>query len=233
MPEILYQDAHYIAINKPSALLVHRSPVDRHETRFAVQLLRDRVGRYVYPVHRLDKPTSGVLLFAFAPDFIAPLSGALEKEYLAVVRGWCDNDGVIDHPICYKIDKKSDDVRDKKRPCKEAVTAYETVARTRIPHSAGRYDNERYSLVRAFPKTGRKHQLRRHFKHIAHHIIGDTKYGRGEHNKLFRKVYNSDRLLLHARRMRFTHPYTQERIVIEAGFDTTFLRILELFKENG
>jgi len=88
--EILYQDEYLIAINKPSGLLVHKSPIDKHETRFALQELRDQIGQYVYPVHRLDKPTSGVLLFALDREIAKSMSqyfrnNLVHKEYTAIV----------------------------------------------------------------------------------------------------------------------------------------------------
>ena len=109
--EILYQDDYIVAINKPSGLLVHKSPIDKHETRFALQELRNQIGQYVYPVHRLDKPTSGVLLFALSKE-IAQLMGEafrnneIKKEYIAVVRGYVDDSGMIDYPLKEMLDSK-------------------------------------------------------------------------------------------------------------------------------
>lgn len=182
--EILYRDEYFIAINKPSGLLVHRSPIDRHETRFAIQLLRDQIGQYVYPLHRLDKPTSGVLFFALDKESANLVSEqfkmhSIQKTYLAVVRGYTDDEGEIDYALKEKLDKIADKDARVDKDAQEAVTNYKTLAKTELDFAVGRYDRVRYSLIELKPKTGRKHQIRRHMKHISHHLLGDTKYGRG------------------------------------------------------
>ena len=234
MLEILYQDKYLVCINKPSGLLVHRSPIDRHETRFAIQELRDQIGQYVYPIHRLDKPTSGVLLFALDKDS-AKIMGEqfvqreTRKEYIAIVRGYTPKNGIIDHALVEKLDKIADKDASKKREAQDALTEYKSLDRVELDYAVGRYDKTRYSLVRLVPKTGRKHQLRRHMKHISHHILGDTKYGRGEHNKFIRDTYDCNRLLLHAISLRIKHPYTNEVLEINAGFDETFKSLFNNF----
>jgi tRNA pseudouridine65 synthase len=228
--EIVYRDEFFIAINKPSGLLVHRSPIDRHETRFAVQMLRDQIGQYVYPLHRLDKPTSGVLFFALDKESTNLVSeqfksSTIQKTYLAVVRGYTDDSGIIDYALKEKLDKIADkDSRDDKE-AQEAITHYKTLAKAELDFSVGRYDKVRYSFVELKPKTGRKHQIRRHMKHISHHLLGDTKYGRGEHNKLIRKEFDCHRMLLHASELKLYHPYLKKDIVIKAGLDEVFLKI--------
>jgi len=225
--EILYRDEYFVAINKPSGLLVHKSMIDRHEIYYAMKMLRDQIGQWVYPVHRLDKPTSGVLLFALDKESARLLSLAfrdkkIEKKYLAVVRGYSPESGVITHPLKEKLDKISDkDAQENKEP-QEARTEYKTLANIEINAKVGRYDTVRYSLVELSPKTGRKHQLRRHMKHINHHILGDTKYGRGEHNIFVRESYGVYRLLLHAKSLSFRHPYSDVEILLNADLDKTF-----------
>ncbi|UPT77835.1 tRNA pseudouridine(65) synthase TruC [Sulfurovum sp. XGS-02] len=233
--EILYQDAYLVAINKPSGLLVHKSPIDKHETEFALQLVRDQIGEYVYPIHRLDKPTSGVLLFALNAQVAKTMSllfrsSQVHKEYMAVVRGFTEDASLIDHPLKQMLDTKEQKKQGITKEVQEAQTAYERLATVELPFPVSRYPVARYSLVKLFPKTGRKHQLRRHMKHIFHPIIGDTKHGRGEHNTLFREKYVCHRLLLHSNRISFIHPVHQEKIVIEATLDDTWQRI---FKEFG
>ena len=235
MLEILYQDEYLVAINKPSGLLVHKSPIDKRETEFALQLVRDQIGQYVYPVHRLDKPTSGVLVFALSSEVARSISeqlmaGEIEKEYRAVVRGYTADEDLIDYDLSVILDKKADkDRRDNKAP-QSAQTYYQRLHTMELPYPVSRYPAARYSLVKLLPKTGRKHQLRRHMKHIFHPIVGDTRYGRSEHNNLFREKYNCHRLLLHANRLSFEHPVSKEPLKIEAGVDDVFLRILELFE---
>lgn len=223
-----------MAINKPSGLLVHRSPIDRHETEFAVQILRDQIGQFVYPVHRLDKPTSGVLLFALDKESAKLMSEQFrsresKKSYLAVVRGYIDESGVIEHALSVKLDKIADKDSSNDKEAQEATTHYRRVATVEIPFAVGKYDKTRYSLVSLEPQTGRKHQLRRHMKHISHHILGDTKYGRGEHNKLIREEFNCHRMLLHASSLQIKHPYTNDTLIIKAPLDETFKAIYKFF----
>ncbi|HIQ47793.1 MAG TPA: pseudouridylate synthase [Sulfurovum sp.] len=223
-----------VAINKPSGLLVHRSPIDKHETRFALQEVRDQIGQYVYPVHRLDKPTSGVLIFALNKEVAQILSedfreNRVKKEYIAVVRGYVALEGLIDHPLKQMLDSKAEKEKGISKEEKEAQTLYERLATIELPYAVSRYPVARYSLVKLKPQTGRKHQLRRHMKHIHHHMIGDTKHGRGEHNTLFRKEFDCHRLLLHARNMQLIHPVTLKSVMITAGYDVTFNKILHSF----
>lgn len=236
--EIIYQDQQLVAINKPSGLLVHRSEIDRHETRFALQLLRDQLGQRVYPLHRLDKPTSGVLLFALSPEIAREVGEQfkqhrVEKTYLAIVRGWTDTAGIIDYPLVdgpmqavYSKQKNADTPR-------EAVTSYTTLGRIELPIAAGRYASSRYSLVEVRPTTGRRHQLRRHFKHIFHPLIGDSSYGDGCHNRLFREQFNCHRLLLHAKQLQIVHPRDGHVMNLVATLDAGFQRLLERFVTEG
>jgi len=235
--EILYQDEYLVAVNKPSGLLVHRSPIDKHETRFALQLIRDQIGKYVHPAHRLDKPTSGVLLFALNTEIAQIMSELfrsreVKKEYIAVVRGYTQEQELIDHPLKQMLDTKEQKKLGITKEAQEAQTQYERLATVELPYAVSRYPVARYSLVRLLPKTGRKHQLRRHMKHIFHPIVGDTKHGRGEHNKLFREKFDCHRLLLHSNRVSFVHPVSNEKIVIEAGVDEVFEKILKIFHKE-
>jgi len=235
--EILYQDAYIVAINKPSGLLVHKSPIDKHETRFALQEVRDQIGQYVYPVHRLDKPTSGVLLFGLSKEVAQKLSEAfrnneIKKEYIAVVRGYIDEKGIIEHPLKQMLDTKAEKERGITKEDQEAKTVYERLGTVELPYAVSRYPVARYSLVRLQPHTGRKHQLRRHMKHIHHHMIGDTKHGRGEHNKLYREKFVCHRLLLHAIQITFVHPINKKKIIINAPLDDIFQKIFKIFEWN-
>ncbi|WP_300361215.1 tRNA pseudouridine(65) synthase TruC [Hydrogenimonas sp.] len=232
--EILYEDERIVAVNKPSGLLVHRSWIDREATAFALQTVRDMTGRYVHPVHRLDKPTSGVLVFAFDKEAARRMGelfaeGSVHKRYLAVVRGYTDEAGVIDYPLREILDKMTDAKARDDKEAQEAVTNYRRLATVELPIPVSRYPVARYSLVELSPETGRKHQLRRHMKHIFHPIVGDTKYGRTEHNRLFRKHFDSHRLLLHAASIEFPHPIDGETVEIGAPMPEDFMKIARLF----
>jgi len=173
---ILFRDDALVIINKPSGLLVHRSPIDRHETRFAVQLLRDQLGRHVYPVHRLDKSTSGALAFALDKAAATALAEQfadqrVRKTYVAIVRGWPAECGVIDHPLDAVQDAYAPAAPAGPKPCR---TAYRTLATVELPQRVDRYPTSRYALVELEPDTGRRHQLRRHLAHVSHPIIGDS-----------------------------------------------------------
>ncbi|WOG28186.1 tRNA pseudouridine(65) synthase TruC [Endozoicomonas sp. 8E] len=235
--EIIYQDQWLVAVNKPSGLLVHRSMIDRNETRFALQIVRNQVGQHVYPLHRLDKPTSGVLVFALSPE-VARLAGKqfeeglVEKTYLAVVRGYAPESGVIDHPLKEELDKMTDRKARQDKLAQEAVTVYERLATVELPLAIERYPTSRYSLVRAWPKTGRKHQIRRHMKHIAHPIIGDAKHGKGVHNRYFAKHFSAGRLLLACTELELTHPFTRERLLLTASLDSVFSDLMTRFGWN-
>ncbi|MGQ9425243.1 tRNA pseudouridine(65) synthase TruC [Gilvimarinus sp. F26214L] len=232
--EVIYRDQHLVAINKPSGLLVHRSKIDRHETTFALQLVRDQIQQHVFPVHRLDKPTSGVLLFALSAEVARALSEqfaqqAVSKRYLAVVRGYAPEGGTIDHPLTEEQDKMTDRRARQNKAPQAAITTFKRLATIELPVCVDRYPQTRYSLVEALPLTGRKHQIRRHLKHIAHPIIGDAKHGKGVHNRFFQTEFGCHRLLLACVEMGFAHPITQQRILLHAGLDGDFLSVMQRF----
>lgn len=152
-----------------------------------------------------------------------------KKTYIAVVRGYTQESGIIEHALTEKLDKIADKNANKEKEAQEAITEYERLATVELPFAVGKYDKTRYSLVKLFPKTGRKHQLRRHMKHISQHILGDTKYGRGEHNKFIREQYNCYRLLLHANELRIKHPHRDDMLIIQAPLDNTFKSIFNSF----
>lgn len=215
---ILYRDDRYIAVDKPSGLLVHKTPLDKLETRFCMQILRDQIGSRVYPCHRLDKPTSGVLLFALDKDALAAMSRVFmlheaRKQYLAIVRGWIEESGLIDHPLAYVPD--AGESRGTGVP-QEAITQYRLLRKYELPVPSGDFATTRYSLAQLLPLTGRQHQLRRHMKHISHPVIGDTRFGDGWHNRMFRERFDCHRLLLHASNLQFLHPFTGDNISIRS-----------------
>ncbi len=230
--EIIFQDAYFVAINKPAGLLVHRSDLDRYESRFALQMLRDQIGQRVYPLHRLDKPTSGVLLFALTPEAARELSpafndGRICKTYLTVVRGYTDTWGCIDYPLKEKLDRMTDGRAFPYKAPRSAITEFRRLATIELPLAIDRYPTARYSLLEAQPKTGRKHQIRRHMKHISHPIIGDSTHGKGDHNRLFKTRFGCDRLLLAATALTFLHPYMQTARTIVAPLDDAMMNVIQ------
>ncbi|HEY3570972.1 MAG TPA: pseudouridine synthase [Thermoanaerobaculia bacterium] len=212
----LYQDGCLLAVDKPAGLAVHRGAA--RDRTFALQLVRSQIGRHVHAVHRLDRATSGVLLFALDPETAGRMqerfaAGQIEKRYLALVRGIPPESGVIDHPI----------PRDEGGPRVPAVTEFRRLATF-----------ERYALVEARPRTGRRHQIRRHLKHLNHPLIGDVRYGKGEHNRLFRERFGLHRLALHALELAFEHPRTGEPVRIVASVPEDLagpLRAMGLLKD--
>jgi len=213
--EILYQDEWLVAVNKPAGMLVHRSFLDKHETEFVMLRLRDQLGQHVFPLHRLDRPTSGVLLFALSAE-IARQMGAQQhvwqKTYLAVVRGHLTQGLLLDYALKEQHDAIADKFARQDKAAQAAQTAIWPLAHTELPFAVGRYATARYSLLALQPLTGRKHQLRRHCEHLFHPIIGDTTHGDGKHNQLFREQFACHRLLLHAFSLTFVHPVHQQQI---------------------
>ena len=232
MLTLLHRDEALIAIDKPAGLLVHRSDIDRHETRFAVQLLRDQIGRRVQPVHRLDKGTSGVLLFAFDAPTARRLGKQFErnevhKTYLAVVRGWPPESGTITHPLSRLHDDYGRMLRTVE--AQPARTDYRRLASVELAEAVDRYPTARYALVALQPLTGRRHQLRRHMKHIAHPIVGDATHGKGRHNRFFQQQFGCQRLLLACVEMRLRHPLSGADLIIRAPLGDQFAELVGRF----
>ncbi|NOY44324.1 MAG: pseudouridylate synthase [Deltaproteobacteria bacterium] len=218
---ILYQDDACVAVAKPAGLLVHPVPKIR-EKDSVLRRLREHLGRWVYPVHRLDRPTSGALVMALSPEAAQVLAGAfregrVEKAYHAVVRGWTDPEGEIDRPL---RDKETGAVR-------PARTRYRRLATAELPIPVGPFPTARYSLLEVRPLTGRTHQIRRHLSGIAHPVVGDTVHGDGRHNRMFRERLGVPGLLLHARVLVFPSPATGEPVRVTAPFDERWRRALD------
>lgn len=219
--DIIYHDKHLVAINKPHGLLVHRSSIANDVTEFALQILRDQLNRHVFPAHRLDRKTGGVLLFALDKETeklmqTQFMDNKVSKKYLAIVRGHTPDEQDIDYPL-----------RKENGTLQDAFTHYKTLARTELDVPLGNHPTSRYSLVQAQPQTGRMHQLRKHFSHIFHPIIGDRTHGCNKQNKLFKERWQMETMLLHATQLCFTHPITGAQIIIEAPLQDEFLRVLD------
>ena len=220
--DVIYRDDYLIAVNKPPGLLVHRSSIANDVSLFALQLLRDQIGRPVYPAHRLDRKTSGALLFSLdkaSDSKMQQLFAARQthKTYLAVLRGYAPGEGEIDYPL-----KKENGI------IQDARTRFWTLATAEIALPSGKHQTSRYSLVKALPETGRMHQLRRHFAHILHPIIGDRPHGCNKQNKLWKQTFNMDTMLLHASNLRFKHPVTGSDVIIEASLPPEFRRAMSI-----
>ncbi|MGY6278116.1 pseudouridine synthase [Methylomonas sp. MgM2] len=232
----IYRDQWLLVVHKPAGLLVHRSPIDRHETEFALQYARSmNDGEHVYPVHRLDRPTSGLLVFARDQQTArtlgkAMMAGEVHKAYLAMVRGWTSIEGIIDHTLREEPEDRR--LKDEPQPVREARTRYQRLATTEIPVEIEGHLTSRYSLVALYPETGRKHQLRRHMKHITHPIIGDANHGRGRHNRYFAERFGQGRLMLAATEMIFSHPITGEKLHLKAEPEASFLQVLSIFEDS-
>jgi tRNA pseudouridine65 synthase len=227
--EIIYQDSGLVAINKPNGLLVHKTSIAADTNVFAVQLLRNQLGQKVYPVHRLDRKTSGVLLFALTEELNSLMQkqfydGQVKKEYYAIVRGFTPDTMDIDYPL-----RRDDGV------VQEAFTALRTLQKVDVNVSSGKHATSRYALVALNPATGRMHQLRKHMAHVFHPIIGDRPHGCNKQNKFFTENYQMSSMLLHAAHLDFVHPLTGERIFLKAGFQPEFRRMLSVlgFSETG
>jgi len=231
---ILYQDEHIVVIDKPSGLLVHRSEIDRHETRFAIQMLRDQIGQRVWAAHRLDRGTSGVLLFGLNAENASALgrqfeAGTVIKRYLAVVRGYPPSEGSIDHPLTRQRDPYEFRGTQSTMEPQEALTHFWKLAEVELPVAVDRYPCSRYALVELEPITGRRHQLRRHLKHIAHPIIGDATHGKGKHNRFFAEHFGCNRLLLACTELAFDHPTSGQRVEIKRPVSGEFAATLTRF----
>ncbi|MDQ3206889.1 MAG: pseudouridine synthase [Pseudomonadota bacterium] len=224
---VLYRDDVLAVIDKPAGLMVHDSALARGETDFAADRLREQFGRPIFLVHRLDRATSGCLLLAFDRETASALgkvlmSRGVEKEYWAICRGWPQEEAFdVDHDL---------DGGPGKPVKKPAITRFQRLATTELDIASAAFATSRYALLSASPQTGRFRQIRRHLKHLSHHLIGDTSHGDGRHNRSFRML-GIHRMLLHARRLAFVHPHSGTRLEVHAPPDAEFARALGLFPD--
>ncbi len=221
--EVLFEDEALIVVSKPNRMLVHRSAMDYYEDRNLLRELSSTRSERLHPAHRLDKATSGAILFAKSNEVLSYLreefnARRVEKHYLAVVRGFTPSEGAIDAPLLAEGDTKE----------REALTRFETLKHTEINMSVSRYPSSRYSLVRAFPETGRYHQIRMHFDKIRHPIIGDSRHGDKKHNAVFRDQLHLEPLFLHAESLSFKHP-NGTQLTVSAPVPAHFNTLLSLW----
>lgn len=223
---ILFSDEHFIAINKPPGILMHRTRISE-DTVFVVQILRDQLGQRIYPIHRLDRATSGALIFGKTAEAAGRLGEqfmekSVEKQYLAIVRGWTPESGTIDYAL---------DDPDSGRGRLSAITHFARLGCSEIEAPIGlRYPTARFSLVAAQLETGRRHQIRKHFAHLNYPVIGDSRHGDVKQNKYFREVFDLHRMFLHSHSLSFQHPFTGEAAHIVAPLDELFENTLLLLK---
>ncbi|HOY06340.1 MAG TPA: pseudouridine synthase [Saprospiraceae bacterium] len=222
--EILYEDEHLVAINKPPGILVHRSRLSE-DTVFVLQLLRDQIGQRLFPAHRLDRGTSGVLLFGKTAESASALGAqfmdkSLNKKYIALIRGHVPEQDTIDYPLADEESGKG---------FVPAITHYKRLREITRDMAIGlRYPTARFSLVEIEPETGRRHQIRKHFAHLRHPVIGDPRHGDVKQNKYFREQFGITRLLLHAQQLTIRHPLSGESMTLDAAPDAEFLKALDI-----
>ena len=217
--EIIYQDDCMVAINKPNGLLVHRRKIAADVRVFALNLLRDQLGRVVHPIHRLDRKTSGILVFSFERETTRRLQAILAsddsiKEYTAITRGYFPKDTLVDHPLT-----------NEKGKLQSAVTQFRLIRKIELDIPYGKHASSRYSMIKAFPKTGRMHQIRKHCNHLRHPIIGDRPHGCNKQNRLFKERWSLHNMLLHASSLDIIHPYTKQALALKAPFPAEFVRM--------
>lgn len=233
--EIIYKDEYMVAINKPAGMLTHPSWIDKDANENAMHSLRDFLGQWVYPVHRLDKPTSGVLIFGLSSETAKKLAESFlaretEKTYIALVRGYTEEHAIIDYPLKDLWDKMTDREKSKENPAKEAITEYWRLATTELNIPVRPHPTARYSLLKVVPHTGRGRQIRRHMKHIFHHMIGDHHHGDGYHNRMLEENFGLSRLMLHAHSLKINHPVTGQPMEIVAPLPDDFASLLTKIK---
>lgn len=221
---LLYEDQWLAVVNKPAGLMVHDSKLARGEDDFLADRLREQLGKPIFLVHRLDRATSGCLLLAFDRESASTLGktlmgGEVEKDYLAVCRGWPAEEAfTVDHDL---------DGGPGKPVKKQAITHFQKLLTGELPIPSAGFPTSRYALLRCQPQTGRFRQIRRHLKHVFHHLIGDTSHGDGRHNRTFR-MHGVHRMLLHAERLAFPHPQDGRRIEVRAPLDAEFCKAFQL-----
>lgn len=220
---VLFRDDALAVVNKPAGLMAHASPMARGEDDFLVDRLREQFATPVHLIHRLDRATSGCLLIAFDRDVAAALgrvfmSREVRKDYLAICRGWPAEQQLVDYPL---------DGGPGKPEKKPAITEFTRLATAEIATPSAQHPTSRYALLCCSPQTGRYRQIRRHLKHLSHHLIGDSSHGDGRHNRSFRMV-GVHRMLLHAWRLRFAHPLTGLNIDVRAPLDDEWQKALRI-----
>ena len=225
--EIIFEDSYFICVSKPNNMLVHHAKHSRNvaEETSLLQLIIDKTGLKVFPIHRLDRKTSGIILLAKETQFVSKFqdlftNNEIQKTYYGVVRGFSPEAKTIDSPV------KGRDAN----VHKEALTHLKTLEQVTLDIPVKPYDSSRYSLVELSPKTGRMHQLRVHSNKISHPLIGDAKYGDKNHDVMFDENFGWKNMFLHAGKLEFIHPFTSEKLTLKATFPKDWIALFEEFK---
>ena len=218
---VLHLDDHLVAVDKPAGMMVHRSAIAEPQERYVLQTLRDQLGRHVYPVHRLDRGTSGVLVMALDRTTAHTLTDTfahhrVTKVYLGLTRGWPASEGQVDHALSRIDEDRPRTDRGVSEAPQPAVTDWQRLARLEVASELGPHPTSRYALLQLSPHTGRQHQLRRHLKHISHPLIGDATYGKGPHNRWWAARLGLARLWLHAQWLELPHPAGGDTLRLQA-----------------
>ncbi|WP_339885635.1 pseudouridine synthase [Polaribacter vadi] len=225
--EIIFEDDYIICINKPNNVLVHHAFLSRNvgDEDSLLQLIEKEIGIKVYPIHRLDRKTSGLILLAKEKEHVSKFqelftTKQIQKTYFGVVRGFSPETKTIDSPV------KGRDAN----VHKEALTYLRTLANITLDIPVKPYDSSRYSLVEFLPQTGRMHQLRVHSNKISHPLIGDAKYGDKNHDTMFAENFGWKNLFLHAGKLEFIHPFSSEKMILKGTFPKDWIEMFEEFK---
>ena len=223
--EILFEDEYIVVINKPNNFIIHESHYSRNIREITlIQFLTNQLGYSVYPAHRLDRKTSGVIIFLKDKQYVQQFqelftNKEITKTYFAIVRGFSPATGIIDTPV------KNDDTG----IYKEALTHYQSITNIELNIPVTPYAKSRYSLIQLNPQTGRMHQLRKHMSKINHPIVGDYKYGDRFHNRMFETEFDCIYMFLHAYRLEFTHPISLQKMDIKAAYPSDWQKVFHKF----
>lgn len=225
--EIIFEDAYLLCVNKPNNVLVHHAHHSRNvaDEDSLLQLIEKELKIKVFPIHRLDRKTSGIIMLAKETMYVSKFqelftNNEIQKTYFGVVRGYSPDSKTIDSPV------KGRDAN----VHKEALTHLKTLDKITLNIPVKPYDSSRYSLVELAPKTGRMHQLRVHSNKVSHPLIGDSKYGDKNHNVMYTAHFNWSNLFLHAHSLKFTHPHSQEELHLIADFPNDWKQLFEKFE---
>lgn len=229
--QIILNDDSVVVVVKPTGMSVHRNSDDRVSESYLLQRLRDQTGDWLFPIHRLDRATSGLVVFAKSPEIAAAVSSQFAnrqvlKQYVALVRGHTKPSDSISHSLISMRGRTKPEGHPAREP-QEALTAFETVKSWTLPFSSGPYETTRCSLVHVFPKTGRWHQIRRHFNYHSYPVVGDSSHGDTRVNRIFAERLGIQRLMLMASFLKFSHPVTNEQVHLECELDADFRDAVE------